>query len=188
MKSFIAFLVLLIIACYAFPHFDFMRKTRTGEKQESFEPLTSSSLPPILKTYFVNNHVSFELYTIPNHVKDLLTLNADFSSVFRNKSKISILMIEPKNENPNFKLLHEKLKTSITSYSNKFDMIYMYENKEISYPNPYDVRATKDLMEYCHYFCVIDPQRETLLTFKKLTATEANSIEPILQQYSYLIK
>ena len=184
MKSFIAFLVLLIIACYAFPHFDFMQKTRTGEKQESFEPLTSSSLPPILKTYFVNNHVSFELYTIPNHVKDLLTLNADFSSVFRNKSKISILIIEPKNENTNFKLLHEKLKTSITSYSNKFNMIYMYENKEISY----DVRATKDLMEYCHYFCVIDPQRETLLTFKKLTATEANSIEPILQQYSYLIK
>lgn len=188
MKSFITFLIILIIACWTFPHFDFMQKTRSGEKQESFEPLTAAYLPPILKTYFANNHVSFELYKIPNHIKDLLTLNSDFSSVFRNKSKMSIIIIEPKNENQNFKLLQGKLKTSVASYSNTFNIIYIYENKEISYPNPYDVRATKDLMEYCHYFCVIDPQRETLLTFKKLTATEVDSVEPILQQYSYLVK
>lgn len=188
MKSFILFLIILIIACWTFPHSDFMKKTRSGVKQEAFEPLNSSSLPPILKTYFANNHVKFEIYKIPNHVRDLLTLNSDFSSVYRNKSKISIIITEPKDKNSNFDLLHSTVKKSLSDYPNKFNLIYRYESNNIDYANPYDTDSARDLMEICKSFCLIDPQRETVLTFKKLTATEVESVEAIFQQYSEIVK
>ncbi len=188
MKSFIAFLIVLIIACWTLPHLDFMKKTRSGVKQESFVSLDSSSLPPILKTYFADKHVKFEIYKIPNHVRDLLTLNSDFSSVYQNKSKISVIITEPKEKNSNFDLLHSNVKKSLADYPNKFNLIYRYENNNISYANPYDTDAANDLQEICKSFCLIDPQRETLLTFKKLTATEVESVEVIFQQYSEVEK
>lgn len=187
MKSFILLIVVLIIFCCVFPHFDFMKKTRTGVVKESFESLNSSSLPPILKTYFINNNIRFELYTIPNHVKDLFTFNSDFSSVYRNKSKYSIILVEPQIENLNFKLLCNKIKDLSSSYPHKYNLIYKYEGS-VSYPNPYDTQAVKDLMEHCKYFCLIDPQNETLFTFRNLTATEVESVEAILQQYADIIK
>lgn len=187
MKSFILLLVVLIITFCTFPHLDFMKKTRTGAAQENFEPLNASSLPPILETYLRDNNINFELYTIPNHVKDLFALNSDFSSINKNKSKYSIILVQPRTENSNFKFLYDKLKDISSSYPNKFNIIHRYEGK-ISYPNSYDNQAAKDLMEHCNYFCLIDPQKETIFTFKKLTATEVESIEAILQQYSDITK
>lgn len=191
MKQFVVFLVILIIAGWTIPNLDFMKKTRTGAKQESYKSLTSSNLPEIAAAYIAENNIKIKMYELPNYIKDLFKYNGNFSSIYRSKPKYTIILIAPEvssKDSINFTSLRDKLESEVKNYPDSFNIIYILEDKNIHYTSPYDTEAVKSLMDHCNQFCLIDPKKNTLFTFKKISMTEINTLPVIIQQYAMLLK
>ena len=176
MKDFIILFIAIVCLTFAFQKSNIFSTTRYGKRQESFKSLNASILPPVLAGYLAERHAKYELYLIPNYMTDFLSLNKDFKSVYNEKPKYSIILFAPTNDNA-------------SEYnSQSFNVLYFYENNNTIYENSYDNIAYKDLLEYCNHFCVIDPSRNTLLSFKRLGTSEMDSLSAILQQYSFMLK
>ena len=192
MKHFVVFLVVFIIACCMLPNFEFSQKTRRGEVQENFQPLTSRELPYVLSTYLSTNFVKFEVASIPNHVKDLFRYNKDFSIVYRTKPKYTFILVEPMDSVSNnqhaFKAMQDKLRSELKYYQNDYNIIYRQSNTPIDYSDPYDKKAVKSLLEQCRNFCMIDPNKDIIFVMKRLSNTEADAIPVLLQEYHELLK
>lgn len=192
MKHFLVFLVIFIIACFTLPNLDFSRKTRHGQVQENFKPLTSNVLPYVLANYLSKNFVKFEIAGIPNYVKDLFSYNKDFSIVYKTKPKYTLLLVEPvfehSIESQNFKNFEDKLKQELKYYQGEYNIIYRQANAPVDYADPYDNIAVKDLLEVCRNFCLIDPSKNTIFVLKRLSKTEADVLPVLFQEYHGLLK
>lgn len=192
MKDFIILFIAIVCLTFAFQKSNIFSTTRYGKRQESFKSLNASILPPVLAGYLAERHAKYELYLIPNYMRDFLSLNEDFKSVYNEKPKYSIILFAPTNDNASeynsFKLFYNTLKKELNNYSQSFNVLYFYENNNTIYENSYDNIAYKDLLEYCNHFCVIDPSRNTLLSFKRLGTSEMDSLSALLQQYSFMLK
>lgn len=186
MKNFILLILSVILMLVCIMHFDLMATTRTGERLESFKSLDGSYLPPTLRTYLSNNHIRFELWTIPNYVKEFLATNKDYSIVYDSKPKYTILIYSSKIESSS-NIYHKTITDAIEPYAKYYNLIFQYKTSDkIVYNSPYDNRAVKELMEYCKSFCLIDPNRDTLFVFKNLKNTESDAIIALIQQYALL--
>ena len=188
MKDFIVLTVAIFTMIISLYQFNFFEKTRTGERVEHFRTLNSQTLPYILANYLADKHAKYRLYRIPKYMDDFFKNNNDFSSVYKFQDKYSIIILSPvKNSNPEFDQFNNQLVKELKKYPDNFNVIFQYQNldKEV-YLNTYDNKAYKDLLEYCNYFCLIDPQRNTLFTYQKYSITEVESIGVLLQQYSFL--
>ena len=192
MKHFVVLLVVFVIACFAFPRFDFMKKTRHGEHQEDFKPLISKVLPYTLSNYILRNNVKFELAEYPNHVKDLFKYNTDFSIVYRSKPKYTLILIEPSDrlslEGQSFIMFEDRLTKQLKYYPQDFNIIYRRQDTYIDYSNPYDKTSAEILLKYCRNFCLIDPSRNSIFVFKRLSNTEIEAVPVLLQEYHNLLK
>lgn len=193
MKNLVVLLFAIIALIFSLQSFNLFKTTRTGNMQQSYTTLTSKALPPIFASYLSSRNIRFELYKIPNYIKDFLSMNSEFSIVYRSKPKYTIIVFAPINESDKdyiaFQLFYEKLKKTIHNYPKNFNIIFRYENyDDVIYKNTYDNAAFKDLMLHCKRFCFIDPSNDTMFVFKKLTMSEANALEALFQQYDSLLE
>ncbi len=193
MKSFIIFLFSLFIFVVYISHENIFSKTRSGEKQEAFVSISSEKLPPILKNYLATYSIRYKFYLMPNYIKEFLSENSDYSSVYNVKPNFTVLVFAPdKDKDKNytgFSNFYLKLLSESKHYGNNFHILY--KDKELTedlYKDPYDKVAFKDLQNYCGYFCLIDPSNDTLFTFKNITDSETRALEVLFQQYSFLLK
>lgn len=169
-------------------HFDLFASTRQGEHLESFKSIDGSYLPSSLVSYLANNHIKFELWIIPNYIKEFLSTNKDYSVVYNSKPKYTILIYSSQNEtSTDNDFLYNTIANAIVPYAKYYNLIFQYKtNDKTVYKSPYDNRAVKDLMEYCRNFCLIDPNKDTLFVFKKLSNTETDAITALIQHYTLL--
>lgn len=193
MKSFIIFLFSLFIFVVYISYENIFSKTRSGEKQEAFISLSSEKLPPILKNYLSTHSIRYNFYVMPNYIKDFLSENLDYSSVYKVKPKFTVLVFAPdKNNDKNyagFSNFYFKVLSESKHYGDKFTILY--KDKELIsdlYKDPYDKVAFKELQHYCGYFCLINPSNDTLFTFKNITDSETRAVDVLFQQYSFLLK
>lgn len=193
MKNLVVLLFAIIALIFSLQSFNLFKTTRTGDIQQSYTTLTSIDLPPIFASYLSSRNIRFELYKIPNYIKDFLSMNSEFSIVYRSKPKYTVIIFAPINESDkdyiSFQLFYEKLKKTIHNYPKNFNIIFRYENyDDVIYKNTYDNAAFKDLMQHCKHFCFIDPSKDTMFVFKKLTMSEINALEALFQQYDSLLE
>lgn len=188
MKNFIILIISIILMLVCIIHFDLTASTRTGERLESFKSLDGSYLPSTLRTYLANNYVKFELWAIPNYVKEFLSTNKDYSSIYESKPKYTILIYSSKiDSSPN--IYYKTITEAIEPYAKYYNLIFQYKTSDKKvYSSPYDNRAVKELMEYCKSFCLIDPNLDTLFAFKNLKNTETDAIIVLIQQYALFQK
>lgn len=192
MKHFIIFIIILIIAIISLQNSYMFSKTRTGESYGYFKTVTSQTIPPILANYLRESGVRYAVYQIPNFVKDFLERNKDFSIVYKSKPKFSVLIFSPeekvKENVSNFSSFYTKIKEQVNSYPNSFNLVVYGDNLPADYRFRYDKDAYKELIKYCGAFCLVDPSRDMMFVFNKITNTEKESLEILFQQYSFLLK
>ena len=192
MKHFIVFIIVLIIAVISLQNSYMFSKTGTGEPYGYFKTVTSQTIPPILANYLRNSGVRYSVYQIPNLVKDFLGRNKDFSIVYKSKPKFSVLIFSPekkvKENVSNFSSFYTKVKQQVNSYPDSFNLVVYGDNLSADYRLRYDKDAYKELIKYCGAFCLVDPSKDTMFVFNKITNTETESLEILFQQYSFLLK
>ncbi len=192
MKHFVLFLVIFIIAIFSLQDLYMFSKTRTGQHYEYFKTITSQSIPPILANYLKNNNVRYSVYIMPNYVKDFLNHNKDFSVVYKSKPKFSVLIFSPdkkvKESSLNFMSFYSKVREQVNMYSDSFNLIVYGDNLKADYRLKYDKDAYKELLKYCGAFCLIDPSRDTIFVFNKISNSEKEALEALFQQYNFLVK
>lgn len=185
MKNFITFLILICVFLSYLSYKNILSKTRSGERQEPFKSLTSQNLPPILANYLADRNIRYSLYKIPN--------NVDYSSVYKVSPKYTIILFAPVEKTDSayagFSVFYPKLLSEAKLYNNNFNILY---NNRLSYDDlyndPYDKVAFEQFRKHCNYFCLIDPSKDTLFTFKNITISETEALEVLFQQYSFLMK
>lgn len=194
MKRFIYFLVTFLIFVSFVSYQHIFSKTKYGAQVEIFESLPSKLvIPTILIDYLRNASIRYECYKIPNYVKDFLTKNIDYGSVYNSTSNYTIILFKPEHSTDKnyvvFDMFYNTLSKEIKSYGEVFSIIYKHDlsNKDI-YKDPYDKIAFEDLKSYCHSFCLINKSNDTMFTFKNLTNTEVEAIDVLLQQYNDMVK
>lgn len=192
MKHLVILIIILVFAIFSLQDLHMFSKTRTGQRYEYFKTVTSQTIPPILANYLRNNGVRYSVYVIPNYVRDFLKHNKDFSVVYNSKPKFSVLIFSPENkvkENAsNFEMFYSKVREQINMYSHSFNLIVYGDNLPADYRLKYDKDAYKELLKYCGAFCLVDPSRDTIFVFNKISNTENEALEALFQQYSFLVK
>ncbi len=167
-------------------------KTRAGESYGYFKTVTSQYLPPILANNLRETGVRYSVYQIPNFVKDFLVNNKDFNTVYNSKPKFSVLIFSPekkvKENISNFQSFYKKVKEQVNMYQDSFNLVIYGDNLPADYRLKYDKDAYNELIKYCGAFCLIDPSKDTIFVFNKITNTEKESLEILFQQYSFLLK
>ena len=73
-------------------------------------------------------------------------------------------------------------------YQDSFNLVIYGDNLPADYHLKYDKDAYNELIKYCGAFCLIDPSKDTIFVFNKITNTEKESLEILFQQYSFLLK
>lgn len=191
MKSFIVFLLLVIIFIFCMQDMPLFQKTRNGVRFEYYKTVSAENVPPILAKYCVENGVKYSLYKIPNYVKDLLTYNQDFGIVYKSKPKFTIIILSPedhmKKEPSSYSLFYNRINTLSENYKKEFNLISVANAENKSYPLKFDNQGLKGLKEYCGGFCLIDPSRDIMFTFKRISATETKALDVLFQQYSFML-
>ncbi len=190
MKSFIVFLLSLIVLIITIQNMQIFQKTRDGARFENYSTLSSDSLPPILAGYLANEGARYGLYKIPNYVKDLLVNNIEYEIIYKTKPKFSIILISPEaviSKEPSAKAFYDALYESAKKYENDFNLMVLNHEPDKKYILKFDNQGYKGLKEHCLEFCIIDPSRDTMFAFSRLSLTETNAIEAVLQQYSQLL-
>ena len=192
MKHFIVFIIALVIALISMQNSYMFSKTRTGESYEYFKTVTSQYIPSILANFLKESGVRYSVYKIPNFIKDFLMKNNDFSIVYASKPKFSVLIFSPernvKENISNFQSFYSKVKEQVNMYPESFNLVVYGENLASNYRLKYDKDAYNELIKYCGAFCLIDPSRDTMFVFTKITNTEKEALEVLFQQYSFINK
>lgn len=193
MKNIIILIIAFLCLFFSIKESNILKKTRYGQRQESIESLSASELPPILARYLGERYAKYELYRIPNYIKDLLLSNSDFKKIYEIKPIYTIVLFAPIDEKSqqykDFYLFYETLQNEVKLYPKSFDILFSYENKSNDmYKNTYDNEAYKDFIYYCRNVCIIDPSRNTMFSFKNLGVAERDSLPVVLQQYSFMLK
>ncbi len=192
MKHFLVFIIILIIAIISLQNSYMFSKTRKGEPYGYFKTVTSQYIPPILANNLRETGVRYSVYQIPNFVKDFLVNNKDFNAVYNSKSKFSVLIFSPekkvKENVSNFQAFYTKVKEQVNMYPDSFNLIVYGDNLPADYRLKYDKDAYNELLKYCGAFCLIDPARDMMFVFNKITNTEKESLEILFQQYSFMMK
>lgn len=189
-KHLLIFVIIVCALLLCMPHIHMFKKTVSGKSYGYFKTETSTYLPPILARYLSDAGVHYSLYKLPNYVVDFLTFNNDFSAVYKSKPKFTIIVFLPE-QNPtenytNIKLLYDKLQSLIKFYNKDFNMIVREEWRTTRYIQGYERDAYKDLKSYCGNFCIIDPTGGMMFVFRKISFTEVEALEAVLQHYSYM--
>lgn len=190
MKSFIVFLVSLIILLIAVQNMQMFQQTRDGKRFENYSDVPAATLPPILVKYLANEGARYAVYKIPNYVKDLLLYNDEYITVYKSKPKFSIILISPElfiEKQPSYKSFYDKVYELAKMYENDFNLLVLNLNKDKKYTLKFDEQGYKGLQEHCADFCIIDPSRDTMFSFNRISITETNALEAVFQQYSGLL-
>lgn len=190
MKSFIVFLISIIVFIIAIQNMQIFQKTRDGVRFENYSTLSADSLPPILAGYLSNEGVRYTVYKIPNYVKDLLVHNIEYECVYKNKPKFTVLLISPDifiNKQPSYRAFYDKVYEMSKKYEEDFNLLLLNHDEKKKYILKFDEQGYKGLKEHCADFCIIDPSRDTMFTFSKVSITETNALEAVFQHYSALL-
>lgn len=166
------------------------QKTRDGVRFENYSTLSADSLPPILAGYLSNEGVRYTVYKIPNYVKDLLVHNIEYECVYKNKPKFTVLLISPDifiNKQPSYRAFYDKVYEMSKKYEEDFNLLLLNHDEKKKYILKFDEQGYKGLKEHCADFCIIDPSRDTMFTFSKVSITETNALEAVFQHYSALL-
>ena len=191
MKNLVIFVILLIFFGIAMQDLPMFQKTRNGQPFEYYKTVTSDNIPPVLSKYLLDESIRYSLYRIPNYVKDLLVYNKDFESVYKSKPKYSIILLSPSNylksDPNNYSRFYNKIKDLQAKYKSDFNLISINNTENIKYPIKYDNQGLKGLAEHCVGFCIVDPSRDIMFTFKRISASETKALDVLFQEYSYML-
>lgn len=192
MKDFLILIVFCLILFFSLNNTHFMLKTRTGDSVGYFHTTTSNVLPQVLADYLRKLNIRYSIYILPNYVKDFLRHSKEFSFIYNSKSKYSILIFSPENyievDEAQYISFYNKVQKLAKKYSSSFNLFIVNEILKEKSVLKVDKAAYKDLKEYCGYFCLIDPNNDTLFTLKKITTSEMEVLDVIFQQYDKLVK
>lgn len=190
MKSFIVFLISLVILIFAVQNMQVFQKTRDGKPFESYKTVSGDTLPPILTRYLANEGVRYSVYTIPNYVDDLFIHNLEYESIYKSKPKFSIILISPDSQikkDSSIRSFYDKVYEMTKKYENDFNLLVLNHEANKKYILSFDNQGYKGLKEHCAQFCIIDPARKTMFTFNRISITETEALEAVFQQYSGLL-
>lgn len=193
MKHFVLLIVTLVICLFCLQDLHVFSYTKDGHRFEYFQTESSNAIPPILANYLRNAKINYSVYKIPNYVKEFLTYDKEFNVIYKSGTKSSIIIFTPRdyvlsNENA-FKPFYNQVKKLISNeYPNSFNLIVKEEIAKPKYPLRVDRVAYNDLKSFCGSFCVINPKNDTMFVFKRITNSEIDALEVLLQQYHFLRK
>ncbi len=189
MQNLIIFLVIFIIFLFSFSNSHMMQKTRDGKKLENFETVNSQLIPQILANYLRNHSISYSVYKIPNYVRDLFKYHKNFSIIYSEHKKYSIILFVPSDKLSNdyaaFKPFYDKISEKVKEYPKTFNLISFNYDEKSDYKYSYDKLAYTDLQQYCDKFCFIDPTTNLMFTFNKISNSEVEALDVLFQQYAF---
>ncbi len=193
MRSFIAFIIILVAFFVSLQSTDFFAKTRDGHRYEYFNTVDAKNIPPIMAGYLRRLNIKYFIYKTPNYVKDLFLYNSEFRSIETSKPKCTVIVFPPSKEDKinsgsSFDYFYEKLTKLFQLYPNCFNKIIFTDSVERDYPMKYDNDALKSLKERCGSFCLVDPNRDTIFVFRRTTVTEGDALDVVFQEYNRLLK
>ncbi len=177
--------IFTVVFIFALSESHFMQKTTSGEHFEDFTTIDSRFLPQVLSDYMKRNYVKYRFYKIPNYVKELFKYNKDFYPVYHSGKKHTVIIFTPAHKNTQLTPFFNKLSIETKIRQREFNLIKINSDK-VSSP-PYQT-AYKDLRSYCKNFCIIDPERNTLFTFSRITNTEVEALGVVFQEFGYIAK
>lgn len=177
--------IFTVAIIFALSESHFMQKTTKGEHFEDFTTIDSRFLPQVLSDYMKQNYVKYRFYKIPNYIKELFKYNKDFYPVYNSGKKHTVIVFTPANKNTQLTPFFNKLSIETKRCRREFNLIKINSGKENSLPYQ---SAYKDLRSYCKIFCIIDPERNTLFTFSRITNTEIDALGIVFQEFGYIAK
>lgn len=184
-KILVFWVIFTVMFIFALSESHFMQKTISGERFEYFTTIDSRFLPQVLSDYMKRNYVKYRFYKIPNYVKELFKYHKDFYPIYNSGKKHTVIVFAPLNRNSLLTPFFNKLSTEVKKHQDEFNLIKISSDKKNSqlYKTAY-----KDLRSYCKNFCIIDPERNTLFTFSRITNTEMDALGIVFQEFSYIAK
>ena len=183
MKNFIVFVILLIAFLISLPKMHYFMKTRNGVRFENFQSESALNLSPILRNYLDNAHITYYLYKLPNYVIDFLKYDKEFSTIYKNTKKATIIIFsQDRKQETSATGLYSNAQNLQKKYAAVYNLIIRDEILPPKYIQEYDNIAYKDFREYCSGFCILNPSNNTMFTFKRITNTETEALEAIFQQ------
>ena len=184
MKSLIVFFILLVVFFISLQHMHVFMKTRNGIRFENFQTESSENLSPILTNYLNNAHVTYHLYKMPNYVVDFLKYNNEFSTIYKNKQKATMIIFSQDRKSESAATgFYYNAENLYKKYNTSYNLIVRNEVSSPDYIQYYDKVAYKDLREYCSGLCILNPSNDTMFTFKRITNSESEALEAVFQQY-----
>ena len=186
MHKFSTLLLILVICGILFSQSHFLKKTRNGVSYGYYESLTKQELPYVLAEYLKNAKIPYTLYKMPNYVVDFLKYDKGFSHAYRSGKYMIITFTSEKKD----------LKySSVDSFYNELDNLmsdnrrfYNYIRRDERKPPHFildvDKDGYEDLRYYCKCFCLINPAKNTMFVFSKITDSERDALDVLIQQYA----
>lgn len=193
MKHLVVFIIFLILVVCCLRDLHMFSTTKSGVPFEYFKTITSEVTPEILANYLNRTNINYSVYKIPNYVHEFMFFDKRFSYVYKSGDKYTILIFKPqkyvKSNSSAYSVFYAKLRELVnTEYSDCFNIIVQSELQEQLLLDASSDIGYKDLVEYCGSFCLIDPVNDTMFVFKKISNTEAEALEVLLQQYYFMRK
>ena len=191
MKHLLIFIVFLIIGLFCLQDLHMFSQTKDGARFEYFKNVTTKTTPLILSNYLNRVSVHYSIYKIPNYVHEYMVYDKRFSYVYNSGGKFTILIFKPQQyvstNNSAYDFFYQTLKNLVnTEYKDSFNIIVQEDFQENLLSQKVNSVAYRDLKEYCGSFCLIDPVQDTMFVFKKISNTEAEALEVLLQQYYFM--
>ena len=184
LKLGLKFMKSLVVFFISLQHMHVFMKTRNGIRFENFQTESSENLSPILTNYLNNAHVTYHLYKMPNYVVDFLKYNNEFSTIYKNKQKATMIIFSQDRKSESSATgFYYNAENLYKKYNTSYNLIVRNEVSSPDYIQYYDKVAYKDLREYCSGLCILNPSNDTMFTFKRITNSESEALEAVFQQY-----
>ena len=136
----------------------------------------------------------YAVYEIPNYVKDFLIYNKIYKHIYKSESKFkyTVFLFDPQSyiekESMQYELFYAKVKKLVSRYQSSFNLFVINENINNDQILRVDKIAYKDFKEYCGFFCLVNPNNDTIFVYKRLSSTEIEALEAIFQHYYFELK
>ncbi len=187
-KTLVFFVLFTVMFLFALAESHFMQKTVNGQRFENFTIIDSRFLPQVLSNYMRRNYVKYQYYKLPNYITDLFKYNKDFYPIYHSGLKHTVIVFTSVNDNFVLGTFFNKISEQIKNHPDKFNYINHDSDKKVKYPHQAYNYAYKDLKDYCKQFCIIDPERNTLFTFSRITNSEIEALDIVFQEFGYIAK